>query len=362
MQKAQMILRQGLAVLLLWPFMTGCDGSSSSAQAATSSSTSVASQAPASTTTASAGNSSTSSSSGSGTSGSAGTTTVLFEQPEMGGIAGNFFVPFAVHKSPPTGAFSLILWQPNRFQSNGQLVATAWDAGGLTGFTPSLPASAQLGFQNRAGTSTAQMEGGTVGAYINSADLPPSTADQTMMITPQFIFPSGNQPMPFAHSQGSLSGSMDLQVPVAVGSDAYILADLLFESASGVRISYGIKIFRNGGGGNAVVGFAYASDSNTYQVNSPIGSDGRFVTPAAGGASAASTPWSGWRHFAWSISQAQFVSALQELTKQFPGKVTVTDPAQYVLAEVHLNAEFHTQGKPAQLGWSMRGLTLWTTP
>src|SRR5579872_3508150 len=363
MQKSrnQKILEQGLAVLLLWPVMSGCDGSSSSAQAATSSSASVATQAPG---TSSTPKTSTSSGGGAASSGSTstGTTTILFEQPQVSGIAGNFDAARAAnHTAPPKGSFTMVLWQANRFQSNGQLVSTTWDAGARTGFTPALPATAQLGFQNLAGTSTAQMEGDTVGAYLNSQDLPQSTADQKMMITPQYIFPAGSQPMPFAHPQGSLSGSFDLQIPVAVGSDAYVTADLLFENPSGVRVSYGIEIFHNGAG-HPVEGSAIDPITGSYMLNSPLGVDTRFVTAGSDSASVTGTPWSGWRHFDWSISEAQFVSALQHLTATYPGKVTSTDPVQYVLAEVHLNAEFHTKGQPAQLGWSMRGLTLWTTP
>ena len=278
------------------------------------------------------------------------------------GIAGNLAVPLAATPTPvPVGTFTLVLWQPNRFQASGLLVATGWDAGTQTGFTPANPSTAQLGFQDLSGTSTAQMEGDTVGAYINSQDLPPSTTDQKMMITPQFDFAPGSQPMPFANSQSTLHGSLDLQIPTAVGADVYVNEDLLFKDPSGVRISIAVETFRNGGA-NAAAGSGYDSPSNTYYLNSPLGLDQRFVTQASDSAAATGTPWSGWRHFDWSISEAQFVSALQNLTAANPGVVISTDPTQYVLAEVHLNAEFHTQGQPAELGWSMRGLQVWTTP
>ncbi len=287
--------------------------------------------------------------------------TVLFEQPQESGIAGKLAVPHATGTPPPQGTFVLALWQSDRFQSNGLLVPTGWDAGSQTGFTPSDPINAQLGFQDMAGTSTAQMEGDTVGAYINSQDLPPSTADQKMMISPQYTFPPGSQPSPFASSQTWLHGSVDLQIPTAVGHDAYVVVDFLFKDPNGLRISCGVSIFHNGGVKTAA-GSAYDAPTNTYLLNSPLGIDQRFVTQASDSARATGTPWSGWRHFDWSISEAQFVSALQHLTATFPGQLISTDPTGYVLAEVHLNAEFHTQGQPAELGWSMRGLEIWTTP
>jgi hypothetical protein len=301
-------------------------------------------------------------SSGTGTpTGGTTPTTILFEQPQESGIAGHFAVPLASHKSPPTGAFTLVLWQPNRFVPDGLLVPTGWDAGKQTGFTPSAAMTGQFGFQNKPGTSTAQMEADAVGAYINSQDLPESSADQKMMITPEFTFSSGSQPMPFANTPSSLNGSVDLQIPTAVGQDAYVVADLLFEDQSGVRISFGVVIFHNGGVASSARS-GYDSPSNSYMLNSPLGVDQRFVTQASNSAAATGDPWSGWRHFEWSVSEDQFVGALQYLTTAFPGKVTSTDPVHYVLTKVHLNAEFHTKGQPAQLGWSMRGLKLWTTP
>src|SRR5580658_9301740 len=149
-----------LAILAAMSAMAGCGGGSG--PAATTSPTSPGGSSPGST--------------------------VLFQQPQESGIAGQFFVPLATHTSPQTGIFELVLWQPNPDTADGELVSTTWDAGSETGFAPTSPSTAQLGFQNQAGTSTAQMEGGTVGAYINSANLPGSPAGQKMMISPQFLF------------------------------------------------------------------------------------------------------------------------------------------------------------------------------
>jgi hypothetical protein len=269
------------------------------------------------------------------------------------------FVPPATQTAPPKGAFELVLWQPNPFRPDGLLVPTGWDAGSQTGFTPPSPLNAQLGFRSTGGTSTAQMEGDTVGAYLNSQDLPSSTAGQKMMITPQFTFAPGLQPVPFTSSNSVLSGSMDLQIPTAVGKNAYVVLDLLFKDPNGVRISYGVAIFHNGAT-HPIVGSGYDAPSNSYMLNSPLGVDQRFVTKVQGSGSATGAPWLGWQHFEWSISQTQFAAALAHLAAQFPQNVQLTDPTKYVLAEIHLNAEIHFQSAPAELGWSMHGLTVWT--
>jgi hypothetical protein len=150
---------------------------------------------------------------------------------------------------------------------------------------------------------------------------------------------------------------MDLQIPVAVGTDTYVAADFLFEGPDGVRISFGVKLFSNGET-HPQLGTGYDVPSNSYMIDPPLGTDQQFVTAAQGSATTAGAPWLGWQHFAWSINQRQFAAALTYLMAQFPGKVASNDPAAYVLAELHLNAEFHFQPEPAELGWSMRGWTV----
>ena len=204
------------------------------------------------------------------------------------------------------------------------------------------------------------MDSDSVGAYLNSADLPGSPVGQKMMITPQFLFAPGSEPVPFASSGMTLNSSMFLQIPTAVGRETYVNADYLFKGPNGVRFSFGIKIFTNGGK-HPVLGSGYDVPSNTYMLNSPLLPGQSYVTVNPGGATSTGTPWSGWQQFSWSVSQAQFVAGLNYLSTQYPGTVPTTDPTQYVLAEVHLNAEFHFQPEPAELGWSLRGWQVWTS-
>lgn len=291
---------------------------------------------------------------------SAAGTTVLFEQPLTSGIANNSFVAHVTKAGSPKGTFDLVLWQPDPYTSTGYLVPTSWDAGSQTGFVPTSPSTAQLGFRNQVGTSTAQMEGDTVGAYLNSQDLPTALRNQKMMITPQYIFPSGARPVPFASSTSLLNAEMDLQIPVAVGSKTYVNADFLFVGPNGVRISYGVKLFQNGAR-HSTLSTGYDSSANDYQIDCPLGTDTQFLTKASTSGSSTGIPWLGWRHFQWTIDQAQFFAALNQLAAQYPAKVQSTDVTSYVLVEVHLNAEFHYSPAPAELGWSMRGLKVWVS-
>jgi len=285
--------------------------------------------------------------------------TVFFEQPLESGIANRVYVAHVDHGGLPTGSWDLVVLQKDPFTATGRLVPTSWNAGSKTGFVPASPSTAQLGFRNQVGTSTAQMEGDTVGAYINSRDLPTTLSNQKMMITPEYRFPSGATPVPFAHATSVLNGEMDLQVPVAVGRQTYVTADLLFLAPNGARISFGIKLFHNGAKSALLLGGGYDEIDNAYMINCPLGTDTRFLTKGSTSGSSTGTPWLGWRHFQWSIDQAQFVAALARLAAQYPTAVQTTDPTQFVFAGMHLNAEFHYSPDPAELGWSMRGLKLW---
>jgi hypothetical protein len=287
-------------------------------------------------------------------------TTVLFEQPLVSGIADNFFVAHVTRAGMPTGVFDLVALQPDPQTSNHYLVPNSWDAGSQTGFAPLSPLTAQFGFNNRAGASTAQMEGDTVGAYLNSRDLPTTPSNQLMMIAPQYKFRAGTQPVPYASSTSVLNGELDLQVPTAVGKLTYVSADYTFLDPEGARISFSINLFHNGAG-HLFLNTHYDAGEHFYILEIPVAQGQQFLTPGPGSAVETGTPWLGWRHFQWTISRAQFVGALKYLIANYPGRITSTDPTRFVLDEIHLNAEFHYSPAPAELGWSMRGLKVWTT-
>jgi hypothetical protein len=288
-------------------------------------------------------------------------TTVLFEQPVMSGIGSNFYVAFASKGGMPNGSYDMVIEQPDPFTKTGLLVPTTWDAGSQTGFTPTSPSTAQLGFRDQAGTSTAQMEGDTVGAYLNSKDLPTTKDNRLMMITPQYRYLPGTEPAPFTTSTSVLNGEVNLQIPMAVGKDTYVTVDLLFLDANGTRISFGFKAFQNGVSGHTVFGSLFDPSEKVYIINSPLAPGQQYVTLAPGSAIAGGATWTGYRHFQWSVNQAQFAAAIKYLVAKYPGKITSTDPTKYVFSEVHLNAEFMYSPAPAELGWSMQGLKVWST-
>ena len=285
---------------------------------------------------------------------------VLFEQPPLDGISGNLFVPPAMHQPPPVGVFALILWQPNPKRADGMLVPTAWAAGSKTGFYPTGPVEKhQAGFRDAPGTSTAQADGDTVGAYINSADLPAGSHGYKMMITPEFIMRPETQVHPFAQPGHELLVTLDLQVPTAAdahrdGSDTYVNADLVFLDADrGTKISYGCNLFFNGHPNRQPGGHIRLDvDTQNMMINSVVGLQNAWLTAQPNSAVSQSAPWQGWKTFSFAITEKNFAEALRALQQRQSS--ASLNPSDYTFVRFHLNAELHFNLAAAELGWSMR--------
>lgn len=290
---------------------------------------------------------------------------VLFEQPALEDVAGNFYVPPATHRPPPNDVFCMILWQPDPATPNGELVAlTDWNAGEKTGFYPPQPMRQQAGFANRPNTSAVQVAHDAVGAYLNSADLPNGSDGglNKMMITPQYTWSAEHRTYPFAQTGKALVLSMQLQIPTANDegnphNNTYADVDLLFtDRTSGVKISYGATLFfnRHPVSPSRV---AYDQPSNSYMVNSAVAAQNPWITLLPHSAVKQGAPWRGWKNFRYAVSEENFRAALAALKRNYPLINASMKPADYALSQFHLNTEMHFTPRsqvPTELGWSMR--------
>jgi hypothetical protein len=161
---------------------------------------------------------------------------VVFSQPGVSDIGDRVYVI----ERRPLGEWFMISWQKSPFTADGKLVPVDWDPGNKTGL--SIPDEharriAQRGMRNAAGSTVCQMYGGTVGAYLNSADLSgkgvdangnplPGSDGYKQMITPSYMFRPEETINPWCSPDGRLQVSLDLQIPTAMcaerkGSLAY---------------------------------------------------------------------------------------------------------------------------------------------
>ncbi len=175
---------------------------------------------------------------------------IIFRQPALNGVAGNFHVPLTEHKYPNGQPFNVILWQPNPNRTDGQLIPSNESVGNLTGFYPTQPLDKhQAAFRNGAGASAVQIEGDTVGVYLSSSDLPNGSPGHKMMITPAFMLPKRIHV--FERGDRSIVCRLNLQVPTAqdlnrAGNFTYVLAEFVFEDRrTKTQISYGVNLFHH---------------------------------------------------------------------------------------------------------------------
>ena len=301
---------------------------------------------------------------------------IIFKQPALNGIAGNFHVPLAEHKYPDDQPFNVILWQPNPNRTDGQLIPSSENIGNHTGFYPTQPLEKyQAAFRNGPGASAVQIEGDTVGVYLSSSDLPDGSPGHKMMITPAFMVPK--KIYVFARGDRSIVCRLNLQVPTAhdlnrAGNFTYVLAEFVFEDwRTKTQISYGINLFHHNPARVppptkqflrlTEVG-PYDAPSHSFQVGNRLALDSRVVTPLTGTTLFETQTWSGWRPFNFAITQENFKTALRSLKDKEPTFNGPDNPADYALVEWHLNAELTFATGPAKLGWSLKGAELAVVP
>ena len=89
-------------------------------------------------------------------------------------------------------------------------------------FTPSGPlGTKQWGYRDKVGTTTVQIDGDVIGAYLNSADLKDGSDHgmDKMMITPAWQPAVEARVKPFAEAGMALVESLELQIPTAVDAN-----------------------------------------------------------------------------------------------------------------------------------------------
>ena len=280
----------------------------------------------------------------------------IFKQPVVNGTAGNF----CVKCNFPPGHFNIAQWEANPHLSNGEDVPSERDIGQKTGFRPAgNKAASQVAFRKSDVASGAQMAGDTVGAYINSADLSKGAPSNKFIITPSITFAPGTSAFRYPNQNGRIDVSFDLQVPVAVDehkplSTTYVVSDLSFTDPM-TRASFYINemVFRNRVEHPTEFVF-FDGDTKMAVAFGVLSRTSRFASVGPDSTPYQTAPWKGWRHFSYSLDEAQFRAAIAAVTNKYPSIKLSDNIRDWDLKRWHLNAELLFKSGPAQMGWSMR--------
>ena len=286
--------------------------------------------------------------------------TILFKQPSLSGTEGNF----CIRCNPTPGHFAIVQWEANAAAGATGDVPMSWPLGTVTGLYPLGDlAKAQIGLRSNARASGAQIAGDAVGAFIDSADLPDGSLDSKFIITPSIEFSPWVKVFNSPNKTESIGVSFDLQVPVAVDqrrpqSSTYVVSDLMFhDTASNSNLYLNVIIFKNGVAGPANFVFFDQPTSTNAAVGS-LTKTSSFMTPSDNSQLFQSNPWTGWRHFSYTVSKKNLEAAIDSVKARFPTVKMSSDPITWELRQWHLNAELLFRDGPARMGWSMRHLTI----
>jgi hypothetical protein len=299
---------------------------------------------------------------------------VVFEQPDLHGVEGTFHVPIAELSYPEDREFNVVLWQPNPLRADGQLEPATWSVGDKTGFYPNgAKAFTQRSFRDDFGKTAVQIDGRTIGAYLNSSDFPNGSDGYKLMIAPAYKPARKHQIYPFAEPRQAIENYMDLQVPVAKDSNrdgnfTYVTACFVFwDRKTETRISFSATLFHRAEGHvppptrkrmqETEVG-PFDGPSKSFQIINPVYPGSPVMTVASASTLVQYAPWRGWRTFDFFITSANFTSALAALKHRAPNFAGSALASDYALIEWHLNAELTFSTGPAELGWSMHDAKL----
>lgn len=287
----------------------------------------------------------------------------LFTMPLELPLNSELFNPLASKVPEPVGEgrFAAVIWEPNPFRPDGKLVPSDWPAGEKTGLigTPRY----QYSYSNSPESTTVQYLDGAFGAYLNSRELEPNKPYHKLMIAPFYRWGIRSGIEPFSSGARGVHASFKMQVPYATdsrrrGSAAYILVDFEFiDKHTGTKISYGCSVFFNGAAGwPGEINFD--GPSSSWMINTPIKRSATAFQLDPDSNEFVGEPWRGWRTFGFVIDRNSFESQLKRLQSSRPIARVSSDPADYVLSQVHVNAELNFSTGPATLGWSIRDLTV----
>jgi hypothetical protein len=207
------------------------------------------------------------------------------------------------------------------------------------------------------------MYGGMVGAYLNSNDLSGGD-DYKINAFPQINFGPGKRATPWTTPGSVLRLTFELQVPTSTGF-AWVVAPVqLRDRTSGIKLSYGPRIFHNYSkpgetSTQPLPSIKLDGPSNSWMIREHLVPAATWSTPVPGSQFHQRGPWLGWQYFGYTISYAQMAAALKVMHQKEPQLTFSSNPGDYEIQWFHLNAEGNYETAPVELGWSMRNFQIW---
>lgn len=233
---------------------------------------------------------------------------------------------------------------------------SGWNVGDFTGVeSPAPVGNYQLGIDNAVyGSPAVQMSGTTVGAVVNTLNIPGGSGYNNNLANAQvqYKWNASDNLTPWTYSTSKFNFSFNLQIPESSftgGAVGYVLASFLVTDGNGHYLWIQPQVYDvrgvNSSGIHESVG--YDKGTATVFVNTMYGLGTRYCTQSAGSSSSTGSTWSGWQLYSESINQTQLLNAINDANGAYQVGLS-KNPASYILVFISIQAEI---AWPTGNGW-----------
>lgn len=290
--------------------------------------------------------------------------TVLFAQGQA---------PAAIRSLAAGGnaaGFGVVLW--SHTGAAYPITPVAWDTAAGTGLQADPDGAMMAVSPALPGSTMAQVsrDGSLVGVVIDSNDLLAggSVPYGPLALTP--VWTPAAPPVPFSGpaAQGLLLRA-DLEVPYVLaprgGTGASVSQIVLYfalhDNAGGRDLSYGQTVFDSRGTSSPYFGIDNgAGGTGSVVVTAPAGAASPYDVVVPGAAGFQAVPWSGFRTFAFLVTPGTLLGAVNAANRRDPGARLSTNPADYSISNVSVDAEIAYFGQRNILAYAVRNFTVST--
>ncbi|WP_152621998.1 hypothetical protein [Archangium violaceum] len=299
------------------------------------------------------------------------------------GISGHAFANENLGLPPmPTGPANTAYWSVwGQTDAAVSQSIVGWNLGDFTGATvPGPLLNYQVGYDPASyggsaveihtetdGTTTYPVFGAMMNTWNYQRHIDPYDLAAAQV---KYRWPPSEDKRPWAHGNTSVFHfSFQLQVPsvyVTPGARAYIGPVFTVDDMSqpGRYFWINLNVLDNTGDPNhpgvTVESISWDLGTGTAQVGSYLGNGTQYVTKASSSYSSTTVPWTGWRWYGFSVSYAQLQQMINDVNQKFPDSNFSTNPGDYRIGMLMIDAEIAWPLGNAYLGYSTYGISAYS--
>jgi hypothetical protein len=246
---------------------------------------------------------------------------------------------------------------------------SGWNVGSFSGITsPSPVGEYQLGIDNGAyGSDAVQMTNTAFGGIVNTYTIPGGSGYNNNLanMQVQYKWDAGDNLQPWEYSTSAFNFAYYLEVPGSYftgGAVGYVIASVLVTDNNNHSIWLQTSAYDDRGisssGMHEFIGFD--KGTQVAYADTLYNSGTQYCSQLYGSSTSTGSTWSGYRWYGYSISRAQLLNAINGVNSKY-GEGLSTNPANYTLRFISIQAEIAWPEGNGWLGWGADQMNAWET-